>query len=252
MYNITQDTIAEMPANEGYINNIHTMQISTCHRFESMCLDTRETQLTFTNTEHLIRPNIFITFQPDYYEKKRFSIKNLPTELPDKEVQTFLSEYATQNGKTYRPGIKHQNEYTTGTRVYQYTHLKEHIPKHIYHLGRYLHICCSDQRKDNPASDANTSNPEDAPEPPELPRDITYIQQETPTMLTQRQNLPDVTPTSQLPDTPNITSDIREQDVREVQIQQETQQEITNNSIPQSTDMPSYTKKSCNWWRNHV
>lgn len=115
-----------------------------------------------------------------------------------------------------------------------------------------MHICCSDQRKDNPASDANTSNPEDAPEPPELPRDITYIQQETPTMLTQRQNLPDVTPTSQLPDTPNITSDIREQDVREVQIQQETQQEITNNSIPQSTDMPSYTKKSCNWWRNHV
>ena len=113
MYNITQDTIAEMPANEGYINNIHTMQISTCHRFESICLDTRETQLTFTNTEHLIRPNIFITFQPDYYEKKRFSIKNLPTELPDKEVQTFLSEYATQNGKTYRPGIKHQNEYTT-------------------------------------------------------------------------------------------------------------------------------------------
>ena len=118
-HSITHETIAEMVDNEGYINEINTIQISTRHRFASLCFDTTETLITFTNTEHLILPNISITFQPDYYEKKRISIENLPTGLPDKEVKTFLSQYATLFGKTYYPGIKHQNKYyTTRTRVY--------------------------------------------------------------------------------------------------------------------------------------
>ena len=144
-HSITHKTIAEMLDNEGYIYEINTIQISTCHRFASLCFDTTETLLTFTNTEHLILPNISITFQLDYYEKKRISIENLPTRLPDKQVKTFLSQYTTLFGKTYYPGTKHQNKYyTTGTRVYQYIDLKEHIPKHIYYFGRYLHICYDD------------------------------------------------------------------------------------------------------------
>ena len=100
-HSITHETIAEMLANEWYINEVHTIEISTCHRFASLCFDTRETLLNFTNTKHQILPNISIIFQPDYYEKKGISIENLPTELPDKEVKTFLSQYATLFGKTY-------------------------------------------------------------------------------------------------------------------------------------------------------
>ena len=33
------------------------------------------TLLTFTNTEHLLLPNILITFHADYYKKKRISIE---------------------------------------------------------------------------------------------------------------------------------------------------------------------------------
>ena len=47
------------------------------------------------------------------------SIENVPIELPDKEVKTLLSQYTTGTGKTYYPGIKHENKYFTfGTRVY--------------------------------------------------------------------------------------------------------------------------------------
>ena len=94
-HSITHETIPEMLANEGYINEIHIIQMSKCHRFASLCFDTRERLLPFSNTGHLILPNISITFQLDYYEKKRMSIENLPIELPDKEVKTFLSQYAT-------------------------------------------------------------------------------------------------------------------------------------------------------------
>ena len=158
------ETIAEMPANEGYINEAHKVQILTCHRSASPCPDTRETPPI------LIPPNIPATPQPHYYEKTKISIENLPIELRDKEVKTFLSQITTLFGKTYYPGTKHQNKnYTTGTRVYQYINLKEHIPKHIYHFGRYLRICHDDQPKDNPTTNTNTNNPEDTPEPPELP-----------------------------------------------------------------------------------
>ena len=49
-HSITHETIAEMLANEGYINEIHIIQISKCHRFVSLCFDTRETLLPFINT----------------------------------------------------------------------------------------------------------------------------------------------------------------------------------------------------------
>ena len=104
-HNITRNTIAEMLVNEGYMNKVHVIQVSACHKFASICFDTRETRLTFTNTEHSLS-NVPIKFYPDYYEKKRISIENLPIELPDKEVKTFLSKYVTLFGKTYYPGTK--------------------------------------------------------------------------------------------------------------------------------------------------
>ena len=153
-----------MLVNEDYINNVHTIQISTCKRFASICFDTRETLLTLTNTEHFILPDTPISFQPDFHDKIRISIENLPIELPDKKVKTFLSEYAKPIGNTYYPGIKHHNKYyTTGTRVYQCTELTQHIPRLIQKFGRYLRVCYNDQPKENPNSDIryneNTSAP---------------------------------------------------------------------------------------------
>ena len=144
--NITHTTIAEMLANEGLVNETHTIQISTCHRYASVCFETRETLLKFTNTEHFILSDYPITFQPDHDDKICISIENLPIELPE---TTFLSKYTTPVGKTYYPGIKHQNKfYTTGTRVYKCIKLTQHIPKHIYQFGRYLCIRYDDQPKD--------------------------------------------------------------------------------------------------------
>ena len=141
LQNITYTAIAEMLANEGFINETHTIPISACHRYTSICFETRETLLKFTNTEHLILPNNLITFQPDHNNKIRISIENLPIELPDKEVKTFLSKYTTPVRKTYYLGTKHQNKFhTTETRIYQCSKLTQHIPKHIYQLGRYLRI----------------------------------------------------------------------------------------------------------------
>ena len=103
---ITHTTIADMLANDGFINKVHTMQIPTCHQFASICIETRETLLKFTNNEYSILPNHPITFQPDDNDKIRIWIENLPIELPDKEVKTFLSKYTTPVGKTYYPGTK--------------------------------------------------------------------------------------------------------------------------------------------------
>ena len=68
---ITHTTIADMLANDGFINKVHTMQIPTCHQFASICIETRETLLKFTNNEYSILPNHLITFQPDDNDKIR-------------------------------------------------------------------------------------------------------------------------------------------------------------------------------------
>ena len=89
-YDITHTTTVEMLVNEDYINNVHTTQISTCKRFVSICFDTRETLLTITNTEHSILPDTPISFQPDFHDKIRISIENLPIELPDKKINLLI------------------------------------------------------------------------------------------------------------------------------------------------------------------
>ena len=224
-HNITRNTIAEMMVNEGYMNNTHVIQISTCHRFASVYSDTRETLLTFTNTEHSLS-NIPIQFYPDSYEKKRISIENLPIELPDKEVKAFLSKYATLFGKTYYPGTKFQNKYfTTGTRIYQYTSLSKHIPRHINEFGRYLQIRYDEQPKDDNNLDTQS----------EFPRNVTYIQQEAP------QTLPNATPTPQLPDTPTIIPETQQQDEPQVEQQQTTpirKENLINSKVQQTQRLP--------------
>ena len=153
---VTHVTIAEMLAKEGFLNDTHTTQISTCHRYASVCFDTRDILLKFTSTEHSIL-NSPIIFAPDHDDKICTSIENLPIELPDKEVKTFLSKYITPIGKTYYPGIKYNNKfYRTRTRVYQCVRLKQHIPKHIYQSGRYLRIRYDDQREDQQQQQQNT------------------------------------------------------------------------------------------------
>ena len=145
---VTHVNIAEMLAKEGFLNDTHTIQISTCHRYASECFDTRDILLKFTSTEHSLLDHPII-FAPDYNDKTRISIENLPIELPDKEVKTFLSKYITPVGKTYYPGIKYNCKfYKTGTRVCHCVRLKQHIPKHIYQFGRYLQIGYDDQPQD--------------------------------------------------------------------------------------------------------
>ena len=130
--NIIHTTIAAMLEKENYLEEITTIQISTRHRFASICFTNREILETFCQKEHLLLPNIYVKFEPDYQTRITISIENIPIELSDREVKKFLSQYRTVVGKTYYPGIRHKNKYyTTGTRVYQCVKIKEHIPRHL-------------------------------------------------------------------------------------------------------------------------
>lgn len=152
-HKITHTKIAEN------LHEIHTIQIPTCHKYVSLCFDTREIPLKFVNTDHLQLPDIYITFKPDYYHKICISIEYIPIELPDKKVKTFLSTYATPIGKTNYPGTKHYNKYfTAGTRVHQCIELNQHTSRQIYHFGRHLRICYDKQPKDNPNNTNTNSN----------------------------------------------------------------------------------------------
>ena len=97
---INHSIVAEMLENENYLHNIHTIQISTCNRFLSICFNTRETLLKFVGTNHLLA-DIPTTLEPDNYGKIQISIEDIPIELSDKEVKEFLSRYTTTIGKTH-------------------------------------------------------------------------------------------------------------------------------------------------------
>ena len=139
---------------ENILHVIDAIQIYTCHRYISICFKTWELLLQFYEQEHTLLPDILVEFIPDYYDRTRISIENLPTELPDEDVQELLSTYATPIGKTYYTGKRHKKKYyTTGTTVYQCVHLRQHLPRHIYKFGRYLRIRYNSQ----PTPDSTTT-----------------------------------------------------------------------------------------------
>ena len=192
-YNIiAHTTITTILAKEEYFTETHTIQISSCHRFASICFTNREILLKFYNTEHQLLTNTYVHFEADYHDKIQISMENVPIELPNREVKTFLSEYATPIGKTYYPEITNKNKkFTTGTRVYQCIKLKKDIPRHLYEFGKYLRICYDSQAKSNPTLLDNNKPPSekirvptnhDTPQIEEeiRPRNLTYIQQEIP------------------------------------------------------------------------
>ena len=66
--------------------------------------------LQFADTDHLLK-DVPITFEPDYYEKIRISIENLPTELPDSVVKEFLSTYnILPRNQTYQQTFYNRNK----------------------------------------------------------------------------------------------------------------------------------------------
>ena len=125
---------------------------------------TRELLLKFCKQEHILLRDTPVQFSPDYHERIRISIENLPTELPDEDVLYFLSEYATPVEKTYYTVKRHNDKYyTTGTRVYQCIHLQQHIPRHVCEFGTYLRIRYNSQP--TPASTTTSENNENTPLP---------------------------------------------------------------------------------------
>ena len=97
-HDITHNTVAQMLAEEQFIEEIHTIQISTCHKYTSICFNTRDMLITFCENQHEILPDTFIKFEPDYQEKIRISIENIPIELPNKDVKTFLAQFTQPVG----------------------------------------------------------------------------------------------------------------------------------------------------------
>ena len=196
-YQINHNTVAEMLYEENLLQEIDTIQISTCHRYISICFKTREQLLEFCENEHIILTDTLATFIPDDYDRIRISIENLPIELPDEDVIKFLSTNVQPIGKTYYTGKRHHNKYyTTGTRVYQCIYIKEHLPRHIYQFGRYLRIRYDSQ----PPLDSITI-PQNNTNDVNINEDIG----KTPGPTTHNQ-IPETTPVPTLHDTPIITT----------------------------------------------
>ena len=121
----------------------------------------------FCTTEHLLLPNIYVNFVPEYYIRIRVSIENIPLEQPDREVKNLLSKYHTPIGKTYYPGITHNNKhFTPGTRAYNCIKLRQYIPRQLYKFSRYLRICYDSQPNNNSnPTNNNQLPPEETPVP---------------------------------------------------------------------------------------
>ena len=86
-YQINHTTVAEMLYEENLLHEIDTIQISTCHRYISLCFKTRELLLDFCEHEHTLLTDTIAKFTPDYYDRTRISVENLPIELPDEDVK---------------------------------------------------------------------------------------------------------------------------------------------------------------------
>ena len=96
---ITPTATATMLAKEDYLTETHTIQISSCHTPALVPFTVRHILETFFEAEHLLPPNTYGKFEPDYHTRIRISTENRQIELPDKD-NTPLSDYATVVGKT--------------------------------------------------------------------------------------------------------------------------------------------------------
>ena len=65
-HQIKHTLVAEVLLDENYLQLIHTIQISTCKRYLSLCFNSRDTLLQFTDTDHIL-PDTSISFEPEYY-----------------------------------------------------------------------------------------------------------------------------------------------------------------------------------------
>ena len=157
-------------------------------------------------------------------------------------MRTFLSEYLSINGKTYYPGIKCQNKYiTTGTRIYQYKDIIQHIPRHIYHFGRYLGIRYSEQPENdkqmNQDSFPLTTTEQTATTTPNKQQNTQQpIHEELPNeqQTTNEQN--QQTPIPQNIETPNLQ--LRTQTTTEQEEHETTQTELQTTDTETDTDSP--------------
>ena len=154
---ITSKYLAEILDEQQLLQHITAIQISTCGRYGSVCFTNRE--LLEAACGKLLRHNI--SFEPDYYNRTRISIENIPIELNDLLVKELLSNYATIIGQTYYPVETYNNtKYRTGTRVYTVIKIKEHLPLKHYQFGRYLRIRYDGQPKPINTNPTNESEPE--------------------------------------------------------------------------------------------
>ena len=84
--------------------------------------------------------------------------------------------------KLFTLGKDNNKYHTTGTRVYQCTHLEQHIPRHVYEFGRYLRIRYDSQ----PTTVSSTTPQQNATENTLFPEN----QEDTP--KTQKDSPPDL------------------------------------------------------------
>ena len=67
--NITHNTIAAMLFNEELLSETVTIQISSFHRYASICFTRREILEQFCESEHQLLPDKHVHIEPDYYNR---------------------------------------------------------------------------------------------------------------------------------------------------------------------------------------
>ena len=146
--NMTHTSIATMLAQEEYLAETHTIKIYSWDFFQSVSLIKKYYWNSATqniNYYLLLMSFLNLIIMIKYeYPSNTYQLNCLSRRLK------LFYQNMTATGKTYYPGITHNNKhFTTGTRVYQCIKLKNEIPRHLYEFGRYLRICYDSQLKNN-------------------------------------------------------------------------------------------------------
>ena len=108
-HNITHTTIATMRDEEDILQEIDTLQISTCHRTDTH-LSVSKHENYYSNST---ATNIYYYLKSQCYSDQiitkeyEYQLKTYLLNFPIMKVKNFLSKYATPIGITHYTGKKH-------------------------------------------------------------------------------------------------------------------------------------------------
>ena len=85
---ITHSITASIRQEEDHLQETHTIQISTSHKYASICFTVQSILQKFCKTEHLLNAN-YVRSEPDYHKRIMKSIETIPVEILINRLKPF-------------------------------------------------------------------------------------------------------------------------------------------------------------------